>query len=201
MGKKLSTAIIWRCFEHMIYSEECYMTDVMTAIVHKQVGVAARSASRKLAIATADPKNAALHAIADALDANADRILAANQLDLADGKTNGLSAALLDRLSLQNRLGAIAQDVREVASLPDPVGEVFDASVLPNGLKISKRRPPIGVLGGVYEARPNVTVDVAALAIKTCNAAILRGGSEMLRSAGELAGVIPETAGRCGVPA
>ncbi len=177
------------------------MTDVMTTIDLKQMGVAARSASRKLARATADPKNAALHAIADALDANTDRILAANQLDLADGKTNGLSAALLDRLSLQNRLGAIAQDVREVASLPDPVGEVFDASVLPNGLKISKRRTPIGVLGVIYEARPNVTVDVAALAIKTGNAVIMRGGSEMLRSTVALIEVICSTLESCGLPA
>src|SRR5258708_14740903 len=116
------------------------MTDVMTTIDLKQMGVAARTASRKLARATAEQKNAALDAIADALDANSDRILAANQLDLADGKTNGLSAALLDRLSLQNRLGAIGQDVREVASLADPVGEVFDASVLPHALKIIKPR-------------------------------------------------------------
>src|SRR5450432_2833045 len=107
------------------------MTAVMTTIDLKQMGSAARAASRKLARATAEQKNAALYAIADALDSHSDRILAENQLDLADGKANGLSTALLDRLSLQGRLGAIAQDVREVAKLPDPVGEVFDADVLP----------------------------------------------------------------------
>src|SRR5258708_6963945 len=177
------------------------MTDVMTTIDLKQMGVAARTASRKLARASAEQKNAALYAIADALDANSETILAANQLDLADGKTNSLSAALLDRLSLQGRLGAIAQDVREVAKLPDPVGEVFDASVLPNGLKISKHRTPIGVLGVIYEARPNVTVDVAALAIKPGNGGIMRGGSEMLRSPVALTEVICATLETCDLPA
>src|SRR5258707_13165103 len=177
------------------------MTDVMTRIDLKQMGVAARTASRKLARATSEQKNAALHAIADALDANTDRILAANQLDLADGNSNGLSAALLDRLSLQNRLGAIAQDVREVSSLPDPVGEVFDASVLPNGLKVSRRRTPIGVLGVIYEARPNVTIDVAVLALKSGNAAILRGGKEVMRSNLALVKVIADTLAACGLPA
>src|SRR5262249_49950806 len=134
------------------------------------------------------------------LDANGERILAANRQDIEDGKANGLSAALLDRLSLQGRLAAIAQDVRDVAKLPDPVGEVFEDTVLPNGLRLTKRRTPLGVLGVIYEARPNVTVDVAALAIKTGNAAILRGGKEMLCSAMVLVDVICEVLAGCGLP-
>src|SRR5437016_2597301 len=174
---------------------------VETAINLVQMGQAARDASRKLYRATTAQKNSALNAIADALDANGERILAANRKDLESGQANGLNAALLDRLSLQGRLAAIAQDVRHVAELPDPVGEVFDATVLPNGLKVSKRRTPLGVLGVIYEARPNVTVDVAALAIKTGNAAILRGGSEMLRSSTILVDAIRDALQNCGLPA
>src|SRR5258708_546474 len=174
---------------------------VETAINLVHMGQVARDASRQLYRATTQQKKSALNVIADALAPNRDRILAANRQDLEAGQSNGLSAALLDRLSLQGRLAAIAQDVRHVAELPDPVGETFYATVLPNGLKVSKRRTPLGVLGVIYEARPNVTVDVAALAIKTGNAAILRGGSEMLRSAVELVEVIRETLERCGLPA
>src|SRR5205809_130416 len=111
------------------------------------MGQLARSAGRKLARVTTEQKNSALYAIADALDANNAPILAANQQDLDEARANGLSAALLDRLSLQGRLAGIARDVRQVAKLPDPVGETFEASELPNGLKISKRRTPLGVLG------------------------------------------------------
>jgi len=166
------------------------------------MGQRARAAGRKLARATTDQKNAALYAIADALEANSDSILAANQQDLADGRANGLTDALLDRLSLQGkRLAGIVSDVRQVAKLPDPVGEVIESAVLPNGLKISKRRTPLGVLGVIYEARPNVTVDVATLAFKTGNAAIMRGGSETLRSNMELVRVIRKTLEGCGLPA
>ena len=166
-----------------------------------QMGRAARAASRKLGLASTDQRNGALYAIADALEANAEHILDVNQQDLVESEANGLTPALLDRLSLQGRLGGIAQDVRQVAKLPDPVGEVFDANVMPNGLRVSKRRTPIGVLGIIYEARPNVTVDVAALAVKTGNAAILRGGSEMLRSAIALVDVIRGALQGCALPA
>lgn len=166
-----------------------------------QMGQAARTASRKLGRASTEQRNAVLYAIADALDSKSERILAANQQDIEDGKANGLTPALLDRLSLQERLAAIAQDVRDVARLPDPVGEVFEDTVLPNGLRLTKRRTPLGVLGVIYEARPNVTVDVAALAIKTGNAAIMRGGKEMLRSAMVLVEVICEVLESCGLPA
>jgi glutamate-5-semialdehyde dehydrogenase len=147
------------------------------------LGKRAKAASRQLAAASRDVKDAALLAIADALAAHESAILAANAQDIADAQNNGLSAALIDRLTLNPaRLAAIAADVRSVADLPDPVGNEFDAQILPNGLNVRKRRTPIGVLGVIYEARPNVTVDVAALALKSGNAAILRGGKETLRS-------------------
>jgi glutamate-5-semialdehyde dehydrogenase len=166
-----------------------------------RMGQMAREAARKLARATTAQKNGALYAIADALDANTERILVANRQDLEEGRANGLSTSLLDRLSLQGRLATIAQDVRQVAKLPDPVGEVFDETTMPNGLRVSKRRTPIGVLGLIYEARPNVTVDVAILAIKTGNCGILRGGSEMIHSSMILVEIIRETLEGCGLPA
>lgn len=127
-------------------------------------------------------KNNALLAIADAIEANESIILAANALDMEAGRAAGMSDALLDRLKLAGRLASIAKDVRSVAQLPDPVGIEFEAQTMSNGLAVRKRRVPIGVLGVIYESRPNVTVDVAALALKTSNAVILRGGSETLRS-------------------
>jgi len=147
-----------------------------------EMGKRAREAAHGLALATSQQKNLALHKMAEALELNADQILKANRLDLEDGRASGLSEALLDRLDLQKRLDGIAADVRKVASLPDPVGTEFDSRTLDNGLKVSRRRTPIGVLGVIYEARPNVTVDVAALALKSGNAVILRGGSETFRS-------------------
>lgn len=148
----------------------------------RELGRRAKDASYTLAKATTAQKNAALLAIADALDANADAILAENCLDLEDGQKNGLSDALLDRMSLQTRLPGIAEDVRKVAALPDPVGNTFDARTLENGLQVCRRRTPLGVLGVIYEARPNVTVDVIALSLKSGNAAFLRGGKEIMRS-------------------
>jgi glutamate-5-semialdehyde dehydrogenase len=139
---------------------------------------AAREASRALAMAKGDLKNAALHAIADAVVAGADRILPANELDLANGRENGLSAGLQDRLRLdEKRLAALAEAVRQVAALTDPVGEVVRGSTLPNGVLLSQVRVPFGVVGAIYEARPNVTIDIAALALKSGNAVVLRGGS------------------------
>ncbi len=158
------------------------MIDTATQIDMSEMGQRARRAAPQLARARSAQKNEALLAMADALEANADVILEANRLDLEDGRANGLSDALLDRLDLQKRLGGVARDVRVVADLPDPVGKEFDANTLPNGLRVARRRTPIGVLGVIYEARPNVTADVAALALKTGNAVILRGGKETLRS-------------------
>ncbi len=159
-----------------------------------QLGQRARGASRQLAQATTEQKNAALLALADRLLSNCADILAANARDLADGQTAGLSPALLDRLALNEpRLDGIAADLRRIAGLPDPVGQTFDESTLPNGLKVRKQRVPLGVMGVIYEARPNVTMDVAGLAIKTGNAAILRGGSETLNSNRALVAIIRQT--------
>ncbi|HVO44223.1 MAG TPA: glutamate-5-semialdehyde dehydrogenase, partial [Aggregatilineales bacterium] len=177
------------------------MSEFVSAISLETMGKTARAAGRKLGRVPTDAKNAILNAIADALQANAEAIQTANRADLDDGRAAGLSEVLLDRLSLIGRLGAIADSVRKVARLTDPVGVEFDQMVLPNGLKVHKRRVPIGVLGVIYEARPNVTVEVASLTLKTANGAILRGGSETLRSNMALVNVIRETLGRCGLPA
>ncbi len=149
----------------------------------QEMGQRARAAARPLARASADQKNAGLAALADRLMADRTEILAANAKDVSAAQAGQLSPAMLDRLTLDEaRLAGMASDLRAVAALPDPVGQVFDATTLPNGLAIHKQRVPIGVLGVIYEARPNVTVDVAGLALKTGNVVILRGGSETLNS-------------------
>ena len=148
-----------------------------------EMGQKAKHAARTLARLKTDQKNAALHHLADSLIADQAAILAANAQDVETGKGNGLSDSLIDRLMLNEaRLAGIADSLRIVANLPDPVGEIFDEEVLPNGLHVHKQRVPLGVLGVIYEARPNVTVDVAGLALKSGNAVILRGGSETLNS-------------------
>ncbi|MCE7946036.1 MAG: glutamate-5-semialdehyde dehydrogenase [Chloroflexi bacterium CFX4] len=165
------------------------------------LGRAARAAARQLARLSTDQKNAALHAIADALSTHQTAIMAANATDLAAARESGMNAALLDRLSLEGRLSGIAADVRSVAALPDPIGEVIDSTVLPNGMQLEKRRTPLGVIGVIYEARPNVTVDVASLALKTGNAVILRGGKETIHSNRALVGVLQGALAACGLPA
>ena len=172
----------------------------MTDLNH--MGQAARAASRQLAVLTTAKKNAALLAIADALEAQVATVLAANAQDIAAGRAKGLSEALLDRLLLNEvRLAALADDTRRVATLPDPVGAEYDGRVLPNGLRLCKRRIPIGVIGVIYEARPNVTIDIATLCLKTGNAAILRGGSETLHSNLALTQVIQDALARSGIAA
>jgi glutamate-5-semialdehyde dehydrogenase len=166
------------------------------------MGQAAQAAYRRLAVAGTKQKNAALLAIADALEESAAEILAANALDIADGRANGLSDALLDRLLLDGkRLAALAADVRKVVALSDPVGADIEGRVLPNGMRLVKRRIPIGVIGVIYEARPNVTVDVATLCLKTGNATILRGGSETRRSNLALVQAIQRGLAASGLPA
>ena len=166
-----------------------------------RIGKAAQAASRHLAVLSTETKNAALLAIADALDAQADTVLAQNALDLADAEAKGLSPALLDRLRLTPaRIKALAADTRRVTELPDPVGTLIDQRVLENGMHLSRRRTPIGVLGVIYEARPNVTIDIATLCLKTGNAVILRGGSETLRSNLALVAVIQAALEQAGVP-
>lgn len=150
------------------------MTQQLTAM-----GADARQAAQQLAQLDAVTKTALLNAISDALLTRKAVILDANAQDLARARAAGTGAALLDRLALDDkRLDAMAADVRQVASLPDPVGEEWDGRPLANGLHLRKRRVPLGVIGVIYEARPNVTIDVACLCLKTGNAAILRGGSE-----------------------
>lgn len=176
------------------------MTDLLNLDL-KLIGQSAKTASRALAKASTAHKNAALFAIAEALEGHETAILAANALDMEAARAAGTSEAMLDRLSLKGRLRGIAADTRKVAELPDPVGEVFERQTLPNGLKVHKRRTPLGVVGVIYEARPNVTVDVAALTLKTGNAAILRGGSETLRSNVALIEAIQAGMRTAGLPA
>lgn len=146
------------------------------------IGRRAKAASLALRGYDTAAKNRALVAIADEIDARRASILEANAADMEDGRAAGLTPALLDRLNLAKRLAGVTANMRRVVELPDPVGEEFESQTLPNGLQVRKRRVPLGVLGVIYESRPNVTVDVAALALKTGNAVILRGGSETLQS-------------------
>jgi glutamate-5-semialdehyde dehydrogenase len=164
--------------------------------------VAARAASIPLATATAELKNSALAAIAASILENADAIIEANDLDLANGRENGLSAALQDRLRLDRpRLAGLADAVIQIAALVDPVGEAVRGQTLPNGLKISEVRVPFGVVGAIYEARPNVTIDIAALALKSGNAVILRGGSAAENTNRVLVGLIQDAISSVGISA
>jgi glutamate-5-semialdehyde dehydrogenase len=164
--------------------------------------LAAREASRALAALPTRTKDAALHAIADALEARAPEILEANARDMEAGRANGLDAALLDRLALDDgRVKGMADGVRAIAALPDPVGEVIDGQRLPNGLDVAKVRVPLGVVAVVYEARPNVTIDAAALCLKSGNAIVLRGSSSAAHSNAVLASVAAQAAADAGVPA
>jgi glutamate-5-semialdehyde dehydrogenase len=165
------------------------------------MGRRARQAGRKLGMLTTEQKNEALRVLADALVAQAGPILEANALDLEYARAAGTSASLLDRMLLtEQRLATIAQDVRTVIQLPDPVGARFDETTLSNQLRVHKRRIPFGVVGVIYEARPNVTVDVAALCLKSGNAAILRGGKEIARSCRAIVSVVQEALAGAGLP-
>jgi len=164
-------------------------------------GRAAKAASRRMAYLSTEIKNKALHNISNDLLARQKQILAANQIDYKAGESSGMSTAMLDRLMLDSsRLEAIAQDVLSVAALPDPVGEVFDMRTLPNGLQIGRKRVPLGVIGAIYESRPNVTIDISVLCLKSGNAIILRGGKEAIYSNSALAKVVQEAVTRAGVP-
>lgn len=176
------------------------MSETLVAASLEEKLERAGSAARRLATVDTAAKDAALDAIAVAIEEGAARILPANELDLANGRENGLSAGLQDRLRLDDaRLAGLASAVREIAQLPDPVGTVVQGKTLPNGLQLSQVRVPFGVVGAIYEARPNVTIDIAALALKSGNAVVLRGGSaaentnrvlvELLQGALERAGL------------
>jgi len=167
----------------------------------EEKGSAAKAASRRLAYLSTEVKNRALGNIASDLLAKEKEILAANQIDYQAGESSGMSAAMLDRLMLSSeRLSAMAQDVLTVAALPDPVGEVFDMRTLPNGLMLGRKRVPLGVIGAVYESRPNVTIDISVLCLKSGNAIILRGGKEAIHSNSALAKVVTAAVARAGVP-
>ncbi|MCQ8868534.1 glutamate-5-semialdehyde dehydrogenase [Vibrio splendidus] len=166
------------------------------------MGIAAKDAAFHLATASTAQKNKALAIIADELEANAATILEANAKDIELGREAGLTDALLDRLLLnEERLTSIANDVRNVISLNDPVGSEMDSKVLENGMSLSRRRVPLGVVGVIYEARPNVTIDIAALCLKTGNASILRGGKETFFSNMELVKVIQSALEKAELPA
>jgi len=170
--------------------------DAVTAIARD-----AKVASRALASATRAEKDAALHAMADALLARAGAILAANAADVDAARAGGMKSGLVDRLTLTpERIADIADALREVAALPDPVGEVVRGSTLPNGLRLRQVRVPMGVVGMIYEARPNVTVDAAGLALKSGNAVILRGGSAAARTNTVIVTVLADALAGVGLP-
>ncbi|MGL5456201.1 MAG: glutamate-5-semialdehyde dehydrogenase [Citrobacter telavivensis] len=167
----------------------------------EKMGIAAKAASYKLALLSSREKNRVLEKIADELEAQTETILNANAQDVTEARANGLSEAMLDRLALTPaRLKAIADDVRQVCNLADPVGQVIDGGLLDSGLRLERRRVPLGVIGVIYEARPNVTVDVASLCLKTGNAAILRGGKETYRTNAATVRVIQQALISCGLP-
>src|SRR5919201_5212386 len=162
---------------------------------------AAKRASRELATASTETKNAALARLAELLGGRGDAILEANAADLADERAAGLTEALRDRLTLNaDRIDAMAEGMREIAALPDPVGEVLEERILASGLRMRKVRVPLGVIAVIYEARPNVTVDCAALTLKSGNALVLRGSSYAARSNGALAAVVREAVSAAGLP-
>jgi len=167
----------------------------------KALGVAARAASVQLAVAATERKNAALEAIVLALRERQGEILAANRADLDAADEGGLDAYMKDRLMLDpERLEGMAAGVRSIAGLPDPVGEVIESRTLPNGLHIERRRTPLGVIGVIYESRPNVTIDIAALCMKAGNAVILRGGSESINSNTVLSSLASDAMTSVGLP-
>lgn len=168
----------------------------------RELGEKARTASAAIAMADTGQKNNALLAIADALQDARDAIQAANEQDLAVGRENGLDAALLDRLALTpERFDAMLEGLRQVATLSDPIGEISDMAYRPSGIQVGRMRVPLGVIGIIYESRPNVTIDAASLCLKSGNAAILRGGSESIHSNRAIADCISRGLQKANLPA
>ena len=167
----------------------------------QQIGQQARTASRAMARADTNAKNQALHAMADAIDRDAAKLLAANEQDLANARAAGLDSAMLDRLALNPKtVAAMAEGLRQIATLADPVGEMTDLKYRPTGIQVGKMRMPLGVIGIIYEARPNVTADAAGLCLKSGNAAILRGGKEAILSNQAIAACVREGLASAGLP-
>lgn len=161
----------------------------------------AREASRRMGVATTDQKNDALERIAAALESETARILAVNELELERGREKGLTDAFIERMTLtEERLAGMAADVRAVAALPDPVGEVIEMTVRPNGLRIGRVRVPLGVIGAIYESRPNVTIDIASICLKSGNGVVMRSGSDAHESSAVLAAIVQEAAAAAGLP-
>lgn len=166
-----------------------------------ELGQAARSASRAMGRASTAQKNQALYHLADALEANADQLLAANEQDLQAGRESQLDAPLMDRLAIGGKgIAGMAAGVRQVAELPDPVGQISEGKYLPSGIHLSKMRVPLGVVGIIYESRPNVTIDAAILCLKSGNATILRGGKEALQSNLAIAALVRDSLAAAGLP-
>lgn len=167
----------------------------------KNKALAAKRAAAKLAVTSTDVKNKALLAMAQALLEHQQEILAANSCDMQQAAAKGMKSSMLDRLKLTaERIEGMADGLRQVAALPDPVGNVLDGKTLPNGLSVTKVRVPIGVIGIIYEARPNVTADAAGLCLKSGNAVILKGGSEAMESNKTVANILSEAAVQAGMP-
>ena len=167
----------------------------------QSVGIGARDASRALARASSAVKNNALVAIANQLDVNRSAVLTANQVDMENGRNNGLNEALLDRLALDDgRINGMIEGLHQVSELPDPVGELTDLGTRPSGITLAKMRVPLGVIGIIYESRPNVTIDAASLCLKSGNATILRGGSEAIESNQAIADCIKLGLADAGLP-
>ena len=167
----------------------------------QSMGKRARQASRQLAQLPSTVKNRALETIAANLHNRQDELLRANEEDITTGQNTGLLDNVLGRLLLDpTKLESIANDIRRIITLPDPTGEEYDIRTLPNGLEISRRRTPLGVIGVIYESRPNVTIDISALCIKSGNAAILRGGKEAINSNKALALIVRDSIFSAGIP-
>ena len=185
------------------------MSDTLTAVeiedvaqYMRDVGGRARAAARRIAVAEPGAKNAALLELAERIVSQRERIIAANQRDMTAGRAAGLDAALLDRLELTDaRIEAMADGVRQIAGLADPVGAISDLAARPSGIQVGRMRVPLGVIGIIYESRPNVTADAAALCLKAGNAVILRGGSEAIHSNQAIAALIGESLEAAGLPA
>lgn len=167
----------------------------------KKMAIEAKAATFAMAKSSLKKRNRALEALIENVDQNKERIFQANRQDIAIAKANGLSGALLERLSLEGRLEGVLHDIELVAGLPDPIGSLYDGQELPNGLKLEKSRTPLGVLGVIYESRPNVTLDITALTIKSGNCALLRGGSETLYTNRLLVEAIKKSLEAVGLPA
>ena len=166
----------------------------------ENIGIRAKEAAKQLSVASSEMKNAALSAVADALEENARQIIAANKTDLENGKNAGLAESMLDRLMLDNeRISKIASAIREIIALDDPVGKTISGTTRPNGMRISKVSVPLGVIAVIYEARPNVTADAAALCLKSGNTVILRGGKEAVNSNTAIASVMRQAVRSAGL--